>query len=330
MTFPIITPFTEKLDNTFKDSNTIYLNDTTPYPTDIRIDIDGEKQYFKNTIIDLFKNNNIDYQNKNFISDHYLIFEDFKNFKIDVDSNIFIKNANQFCNELELLIPDKIKYKFTFMSNKARHHRTLCATIIANLFDVNDINYSYNSGVNDSLISLELLLNTNYNFDIEKILPDRWYNFESGPKLDYGARKYNKQNSKMFGFLWSNMYKNSATSIITEPCFFERGNMITEKTLMAIYSSHFMIWSGAWKLPETIKKLGIDIFDEVIDHSYQYIEHPGKRVVESFLRNQQFLNDIELQEKTREKYIDRLQNNLNLIRDIPRIKKNLNKLNVDN
>ena len=327
----IINPDTIFLNSEFKNNDTIYLNDHMPYPQEIRININGVDCFFKNTIIDLFEQQNINYENKTFISDHYLIFEDFKNFNVDINSNVFVKHLDILFNGVSHFIPDDIKYKFTFMSNKARYHRTLCATVIANLFDKNDINYSYNSGLNDSLISSELLLETDYNFDTEKILPDHWYDFKSGKKLSIGVRDLETRSSyEMFVFLWEKMYKNSATSIITEPCFFERGNMITEKTAMSIYSSHFMIWPGAWKLPETVEKLGIDVFNDVIDHSYQYITHPGKRVVEAFLKNKSFLDDIQLQQKTREKYIDRLQNNLNLIRDIPRIKKNLNKLNVAN
>lgn len=317
-----INPGTNFLNLEFKNNDIIYLNDHMPYSQEIRISIKGVDCYFKNTIIDLFEQKNINYENKKIISDHYLIFEDFKNFNIDVNSNIFIKMANMFFNGVGHLVPDEVKYKFTFMSNKARHHRTLCATVIANLFDKNDISYSYNSGLNDSLISSELLLKTDYNFDTEKILPDQWYDFKSGGKLPDGYGS----TSERFVFLWETMYKNSATSIITEPCFFERGNIITEKTLMSIYSNHFMIWPGAWKLPETVKKLGIDVFDDVIDHSYQYIEHPGKRVVEAFLRNKPFLDNIELQQKNRDKCRDRLQHNLNLVRDLPTLKKYLSQL----
>lgn len=312
-----INPGTNFLNLEFKNNDIIYLNDHMPYSQEIRISIKGVDCYFKNTIIDLFEQKNINYENKKIISDHYLIFEDFKNFNIDVNSNVFINYANMFFNGVGHLVPDEVKYKFTFMSNKARHHRTLCATVIANLFDKNDISYSYNSGPNDSLISSELLLKTDYNFDTEKILPDQWYDFKSGGKPPI---------SEMFVFLLETMYKNSATSIITEPCFFERGNIITEKTLMSIYSNHFMIWPGAWKLPETVKKLGIDVFDDVIDHSYQYIEHPGKRVVEAFLRNKPFLDNIELQQKNRDKCRDRLQHNLNLLRDLPTLKKYLSQL----
>ena len=95
--------------------------------------------------------------------------------------------------------------------------------------------------------------------------------------------------------------------------------MFTEKTMMSIYSGHFLIWPGMHKAAETFKKLGFDVFDDIIDHSYQYIEHPGKRIVEAFLRNFEFLNDIKLQASYRHKFKDRLNHNLNLARDPARM-----------
>ena len=87
-----INPVTNFLNLEFKNNDIIYLNDHMPYSQEIRISIKGVDCYFKNTIIDLFEQKNINYENKKIISDHYLIFEDFKNFNIDVNSNIFIKN----------------------------------------------------------------------------------------------------------------------------------------------------------------------------------------------------------------------------------------------
>ena len=327
---PTITSFTESLNDIIEKSDTIWLVDHMPYVSEIRISIQGKNTYFKNTIIDLFDCAKFEYQDKTFISDHYLIFEDFKKFKIDVDANIFVKNAELFFNGSTYKLENKVLNHFTFISNKSRYHRILCSTVIANLFN-NNIAYSYNSTMKDSVISTELLLNTEYTIDPARTLPDSWIPSGTTDKVFDnawgGVVNYGFNNRIAFDSLYDKLYKNSATSIITEPCFFENGNMLTEKTLMSIYAMHFLIWPGAWKMAETAEKLGIDVFNDVIDHSYQYIKHPGKRVVEAFLRNKQFLDNMELQQKTREKCLGRLYNNLNLIRNIPKIKTNLQSLN---
>ena len=81
-----------------------------------------------------------------------------------------------------------------------------------------------------------------------------------------------------------------------------------------------MIWVGGWRSAESAKKLGLDIFDDIIDHSYQYIEHHTKRCVEAILRNLNLINDIELQEQLRNKYQDRLNHNLKIVRDINQLR----------
>ncbi len=329
---PTIKTNTKQLDITFNERDTIILADHMPVSEEIRISIKGKFVYFKNTIIELFDKAGFEFKNKTFISDHYLLFEDFTNFEIDVKKNIFIRNAREFlvcdCKDLN---HNDIKYKFTFMSNKAKYHRTLCSTIIANLFDKNEIVYSYNTNdmVPHDVISSELLLGTDYNFDLTKYLPEQHFFINHlGKKEPWGAVvNYAASNATAYQFLYSRLYKNSLISIVTEPCFFERGNMLTEKTLMAIYARHFMIWPGAWRLPETVKKLGFDIFDDVLDHSYQYIEHPGMRVVEAFKSNIKFLSDVRLQKKFHQMFSDRFENNLNLAKNITQLIENLKNLN---
>jgi hypothetical protein len=128
--------------------------------------------------------------------------------------------------------------------------------------------------------------------------------------------------------MYNKLYQNAVTSLVTEPIFFEKGNSITEKTLMSIYSGHFIIWPGGYKIADTLKKIGMDVFDDIIDHSYQYIEHPGKRVIEAFLRNLNFLNDIALQKEQHHLCLDRLNKNLQLFRNIPELNARIENLQV--
>ena len=209
----------------------------------------------------------------------------------------------------------------TFMSNKVRNHRILCSCILANLFDNRDLAYSYviDKDYPNKIIIDELLLGTNYNFDTSIVLPEKWFTIDPNDEIKH-QRHYDFINplerNSAFNNLYNKLYKNASISLITEPNFYENGNMLTEKTLMSIYSGHFLIWPGGWKAAETVKKIGIDVFDDIIDHSYQYIEHPGKRVAEAILRNIDFINNIELQNKLRCEHIKRLNNNLTLVRNI--------------
>jgi hypothetical protein len=88
-----------------------------------------------------------------------------------------------------------------------------------------------------------------------------------------------------------------------------------------------MIWPGGWKTAEVAEKIGIDVFNDIIDHSYQYIEHPGQRVVEAILRNLNFLKNMELQATLRNQNIDRFNSNLELVRNLDLLSEKINLLN---
>jgi hypothetical protein len=292
-------------------SGIVSLIDHIPHIQDIRFS--ESRGWYKNTVIDLLEAANIDVNDCIFYTDHYLIFDDFSKLIIDGDNQVFVRYASKAVASLpDYVLPDTtVKKKLSFLSNKAREHRELCALIISNLFAIDDIFYTRmnrNTDIEIAMVS-ELLLHTNYMFDMKKNLPVRTLALDSS---DSNSRILNQ-------LLTFDDALKAATSVITEPCFFENGCILTEKTLIAIYMGHFIIWPGAWKIAETAKRIGLDVFEDYIDHSYQYLEHPGERVVEAFLRNKAFLDNVELQQEARNKCKDRLQSNLDLVRDIPRL-----------
>lgn len=325
---PAINPYTVNLDTNFKNEKIIYVNDHMPFISDIRINIKGIPHYFKNSIIEKFNDAQISIDDKIFVFDHYLDFDDFKNSEFtggilyDI-SRSFLEKSPSWDAIPELHVTKKL----TFMSNKARDHRTLVSCVLANLFEINEISYTYTKKNKNNIID-ELLLGTNYNIDSTKKLPNKWITVHHEKEIDLNDwHTYGTNDDVYFDKLFDELYKNSAVSLITEPNFQENGSMLTEKTIMAIYAGHFLIWPGGWKSAETARRLGLDTFDDIINHDYQYIDHPGKRVVEAILSNLELLNDTNKQEYLRNKNKDRLNNNLNLIRDIPRLLSAIESLN---
>lgn len=320
---PTIRPDTSWLADSFKTSHVIYVNDHMPPVKNIHINVDNQKIYSKNTIIDLFNESDIDYKNKTFIFDHYLLFDDFEKLVVNQHYQILLYNASTFVKYMQswdITIQNDIFNNLTFMSNKTREHRVLCATVLANYFNPANLGYSFDNLGHKEIINSELLVDTDYQLRVDKTLPTKWFEHDALIELtnkDSTTGRSYKNNYEVFAdCLYDQIYKNSATSIITEPNFYERGCMFTEKTLMSIYAGHFLIWPGGWKSAETAKRLGIDIFDDIIDHSYQYIEHPGRRVVEAITKNQYFLKNIELQTQLRNQNIDRFNSNLKLVRNL--------------
>lgn len=331
--FPAISPDTTALTKDHEKSKIILLYDHMPPIYDFKINIDHKTEYKKNSYIQLFDSAGIDYTEKIFLSDHYLKFEDFDN--VVSINNIFLNEAYNFfknCKNSYPIIKKKILKKLTFMSNKSRPNRMLTSRVLMNMFNKTDINYTFiENKTLDSIISTELLIDTDYNFQ-DIFLPELYYILDDLDqyKQNTGILYKNQNNWKNFLKLYDQMFSNSTTSIVTEPAFYESGCILTEKTLMSIYAGHFILWPGGYKHAETAEMLGIDVFNDIIDHSYQYLEHPGQRIVEAFLRNREFLIDIELQEHIRNTNIERLQNNIHVLQDMQKLKLIIDNLQVGN
>ncbi len=115
---------------------------------------------------------------------------------------------------------------------------------------------------------------------------------------------------------WNNVFKerfaSSTFSIITEPTFWEKGCMITEKYLMTVYGCCFPIFCGGYGLADKLTTVGLDVFNDVIDHSYQYEIHPTLRVIKALELNRKILEDHSVKKLD---YMDRHLNNLCLLRE---------------
>jgi hypothetical protein len=107
----------------------------------------------------------------------------------------------------------------------------------------------------------------------------------------------------------------SAVTLIGESIGFQRACAFTEKTLFSVMGLTFPIWVGGFKQAEHWKNLGFDIFEDVIDHSYQYHETLIERCYYAFANNLRILQDLEYAKEMIDKCMPRLIANYNLIRN---------------
>ena len=311
--------------------NVVHCKDHMPHETDIRISIKNQPVYFKNTYDDFFKIQNISIDDKNFMFGHYLWFEDYHDKSIYTgDAFLNISSLFQLLN-WDTVPEFQVTKSFTFMSNKARAHRVASAMVIANVFNDCSFNYSFNNNPNSNIILEELLFDCDYQFDKNLILPDLWVDntYRITPVAEpWGGKNTGRENHHNFiDVLYEKLYENSAVSLITEPPFFEKGFSITEKTIMSMYAGQFMIFLGNYRAPEFLKKMGFDVFDDIIDHSYQYIEHPFKRIAEALLRNRELLMDVDKLDSFRKNNIARFNQNLKILRNKEQLKHIIAQLN---
>jgi hypothetical protein len=87
------------------------------------------------------------------------------------------------------------------------------------------------------------------------------------------------------------LYAESFVEIVGEPVFMMPGITVTEKYLNSVYGFNFpIILSGPGTVAH-LRDLGFDMFDDVIDHSYDHESSHMKRLVAAIDLNRRLLED---------------------------------------
>jgi hypothetical protein len=203
---------------------------------------------------------------------------------------------------------------FNFMINKPRLHREFLLSMIE-YFELS--NYSYSLPWRNAEVG-HRLANPAYNHILETTLQIQPTNYVFGPEvaLDRGVKNGSYKNAETYDkLLKTTVFEPSCISLITEPCFYEREIIVTEKTVMSMYAGTLPIWVGGWRIADCMKNSGFDVFDDVIDHSYQSLEDPWDRCYHAIADNIELLKNFEQANKFINDNQHRLQHNLNLIKE---------------
>ena len=127
------------------------------------------------------------------------------------------------------------------------------------------------------------------------------------PSAFYGGNKWTWDN------VLHTMFETSAVALISESVSYQRAAIFTEKTLYSILGLNFPIWiGGAWQADE-FKKMGLDSFDDIVNHDYQYCDTLLERCYRAFSDNIELLTNLEKTKKIREQCYPRFLKNRDLI-----------------
>jgi hypothetical protein len=103
-------------------------------------------------------------------------------------------------------------------------------------------------------------------------------------------------------------YQNTFVEIITETSYTESCYNLTEKTLNSIYGCCFPILLCSKGSVDFLRTMGMDVFDDIVDHSYDTIEDPTDRLYRAVTDNLELLTDNqktkELWQKHRYRFVD--------------------------
>jgi hypothetical protein len=104
---------------------------------------------------------------------------------------------------------------------------------------------------------------------------------------------HDNDNVSNFKNTLSKYYAETFVEIVTETSFTEKSYLLTEKTLNSIYACNFPIILAGQGAVKLLRSMGMDMFDDIIDHSYDDLENPIDRLYAAISKNQRLLTDIE-------------------------------------
>jgi hypothetical protein len=246
----------------------------------------------------LLKNSLCDPRDHVVVFDHVLQHDDvLKDFNLIYFPSFMARENREF---LEQNIPvdwNNKTHTFNFMINKPRVHRIQLLELIKQ-FGLHNYRHSLawtSNTVNDIAV-------TNYRF---------------GPEitLERGIKNGSFRNARTYQeLLRLNVFEPTCVSLITEPACFERETIITEKTLMAMWAGTMPIWVGGWRIADWLQSRGFDVFDDIVDHSYQHLPNPFDRCQQAIQLNLSLLKNFDLAYEYFVTNRARFQHNLDLLK----------------
>jgi len=281
---------------------------------------DGEKSKAHNSSFDNVVSLN---PSSTFIFDHYIHLDNIPN--AIFLNYFFLITVREFIPTYIFLPKEReVTNHFTTLINRMRPTRALVSCWVAN--KCRTIPFEYSLHKNSELLGQILLATDSYGLRTNRLLQPNFYDTDCIASKDQKVVKFTS-NLDNFLSIRKQFYNQSVLSLVTEPPFNELGIMFTEKTIQAWYAGHFVIWVGGYKAAEYAKKLGFDTFDDIIDHSYQYIEDPVNRSIMSLVLNKDLIFNLTRQKELYVNHYDRIEQNVLLLKDINRLKQNTININ---
>jgi hypothetical protein len=207
---------------------------------------------------------------------------------------------------------------FNFMINKPRLHRKFLLQLIDH-FALTD--YTHSLPWQRTQIVIDDLPRLTQNVLYSKIIQTHVqvpcavtdYRFGQEQLMDQGLRNGSFRNCQTYnGLLRERVFEPSCISLITDVVFFERETRISEKTIMAIWGGTVPIWVGGWRIASGMRDLGFDVFDDIVDHSYETLPDPLDRCYHAVKLNLHLLQEPGWIRNFLQKNHARLQHNLDL------------------
>lgn len=216
-----------------------------------------------------------------------------------------IVNQHSLYKTLTPVIEKNFNSTKTFISlnRNVREHRIVLLSYMygKNYDNFGNITYLGVSNLNPHYEPVDFLDRISWEFDdyhteARTCMLDGYEKFYINPELvvdDYEIYGKSKNNDNIFNFNQHlrDKYKNSFVEIITESSYAAPSFMLTEKTHHSFYAFNFPILISGAGAVSHLRDVGFDMFDDVIDHSYDLITNPFDRIISAIDNNHRLLVD---------------------------------------
>ena len=227
-----------------------------------------------------------------------------------------ITNHQREYTKLEPILEKNLNSKHTFLSlnRNKRAHRAMLVSLLHGLEIQNSglISCMFKDKIDD------LLDYTKWKVNDPMLYDKGWYDLKNSVSLlnDSNDIYVNNNNDNVSNFKnkLSNYYKETFVEIISETSYTEACYNLTEKTLNSIYGCSFPILLCSKGSVDFLRSIGLDVFDDIVDHSYDNIEDPANRLECAISKNIELLTD---NQKTKSLWIQnthRFKNNIDFCR----------------
>jgi hypothetical protein len=124
-------------------------------------------------------------------------------------------------------------------------------------------------------------------------------------------------NSENFDQYLRKLYSNTAVEIVNETVWFpDPGGVLSEKYLNSVYGFNFPIIISVRNTVSYLRELGFDMFDDIIDHSYDSIASPTVRLVSALNSNLHLLRDRQLAVNAWKQCQSRMHKNVEIAKEL--------------
>lgn len=244
--------------------------------------------------------------------------DDLKIYSVPLRGLAFSFEKFEKLNQSELSNTPDTKFCFNFFVNENLNANKYTLIKLVEHFKFDCFDYVLNT--DKKLCSIRTLLDQLPHVHDDELLKKFRHNILKPITLDTKHNKnYSPDGIPCIVNAWTDnlelLFDQSAVSLISEPQGDLTASIFTEKTIFSIMGLTFPIFVGGYGNADYLKKVGLDTFDDIIDHSYQFMPTLAERCYYAFKNNLNILSDLTLAKKLRQENLDRLLKNRDLLYD---------------